>query len=321
MKLSVVVVNHRSGHRLRQCVESLLAHAPSAPWEVVVVDSGSPDGSHHFLRTQASPVVRLLERGNIGYAAAFNLGFRQTTGELVLSLNSDMVALPGALDAMVGHMDADPRLGAIGGHCVRTDGSFEWRYVRRFPTPWLAYVSTFWPAEKAAARAKYRHFTMLDEDFSRPIEVPQPAGGCLLVRRSLFTDAPVSDRLANFWSDVAIARRVHDAGGRIMVFPDARFVHDHAEAPPGQPTPWTMRNDFHVGGVRYFRLFEGRGAAAAAKALFTYGLAKRLAWKVREAARGRAPAEEARGQARLILDVLRDRNTFLAGQGLGRRDP
>lgn len=284
-----------------------------------MVDNGSIDGSADFLREGAPAGVRLLQQGNIGYTAAINLGFRETAGRLVLLLNADMVVLGGAIDAMVRHMDQDPRLGGIGGHCLKPDGTFERRYARRFPTPRTAYLQFFADERRAERRAAFRRYALLDEDFAGPIEVPQPGGGCLLVRRDLFPSGLASDCFGIYWSDVEVARRIHDAGRLVKVFPEARFVHDHSSPPPADlQARDRVRTDFYVGAVRYFRIYEGRRAAAAVKALFAAGMVKRLARKTAAAAIGREPWHEPRRYARLVADFLGERNRFLEETGPAR---
>lgn len=293
-------------------MQSIQANAPAQGWEAVVVDSGSTDGSHSFLRASAQGPVRLvaLDR-NVGFTAAINLGFRQTTGEKVLILNPDMVALEGSLDALLRHMEQEPSLGAVGGHCVRPDGAFEWRYVHRLPTPWDLFVFCFVPPGRAERLRSYRRYALLDEDFSRPVEVEQPAGGCLMVRRSLFPADLASQRFGIYWSDVEIARRIRDAGFGAKVFPDARFVHDHDPLPADPRLGRLLRTDFYVGALRYFRTYHGRWGGAWAKALLLSGILWRTCRKAGAVVLRREPRDAWRDQVAFLRDFLRGRNPFL----------
>jgi GT2 family glycosyltransferase len=91
---SVVVVSHRPGSWLAECLASVLPQAS----EVVVVDNGSSDATASAIARQAGAVIVRSPR-NLGFAGGVNLGLRHASGEIVALLNDDAVAGPGWLDA------------------------------------------------------------------------------------------------------------------------------------------------------------------------------------------------------------------------------
>src|SRR4051794_40373891 len=140
--LSIVIVAHNARADLERCLASLHAAPPVASHEIVVVDSGSTDGAADAAR--AWPKVRVVDaEGNVGFAAANNIGIRHSTGANVLLLNSDTVVPAGSLDLLLGELDADPSIAVVGPRLVdgagRAELSFgrmigpfnEWRQKRR----------------------------------------------------------------------------------------------------------------------------------------------------------------------------------------------
>jgi len=91
---SVVVVSHRPGSWLAECLDSVLPQAS----EVVVVDNGSSDATASAIARKAGAMVVRSPR-NRGFAGGVNLGLRHARGEIVALLNDDAVAGPGWLDA------------------------------------------------------------------------------------------------------------------------------------------------------------------------------------------------------------------------------
>src|SRR6185436_1595338 len=90
--VSVVVVSYNTIDNLRRCLGCI-----EPDHEVIVVDNGSTDGSADMVRTEY-PAVKLLENsGNVGFGAANNQGMDLATRPLVLFLNSDCYAEPGAI--------------------------------------------------------------------------------------------------------------------------------------------------------------------------------------------------------------------------------
>ena len=65
----------------------------SAPFEIVYIDDGSTDGSGPLLDSLAAqyPEVRALHFDrNYGQTSAFDAGFRQAAGELVVTMDGDL---------------------------------------------------------------------------------------------------------------------------------------------------------------------------------------------------------------------------------------
>ncbi|SDE42194.1 hypothetical protein SAMN05421538_106193 [Paracoccus isoporae] len=116
--LSVVVLAYGAADLTLACLESLLDGGPTYPeMEVIVVDNGSPAEERARLREAAerAPQIRLIENGeNLGFARGNNVGIEAAGGEYVLLLNNDTVVPPGALSAMVAHLERDAQIGIVG---------------------------------------------------------------------------------------------------------------------------------------------------------------------------------------------------------------
>lgn len=112
-KVSIVMVTRNRCDVLARTVERCRCAAPEA--EIIVVDNGSTDGTAAWLEeVQGAWGVRALPMGrNLG-ASARNVGARQARGEFVLMLDDDSWPMPGAVEALVGAMEADRCVGAAG---------------------------------------------------------------------------------------------------------------------------------------------------------------------------------------------------------------
>jgi glycosyltransferase involved in cell wall biosynthesis len=120
VKLSVVIPTMNKLGLLRQTLAALEVQeaGPNRPWEIVVVDDGSTDGTAQFLAAEAArpgALVRPVSPGrNVGRARARNLGAREARGAWILFLDDDIVAPPGLLAAHLDLLEANPGLGTIG---------------------------------------------------------------------------------------------------------------------------------------------------------------------------------------------------------------
>ena len=78
----------------QQCIAALVRHTRS-PWELVVVDNGSTDGTGAcpcgVQDAAAVPVTVISNHENRGFPAAINQGLQPARGEYLLVLNNDVV--------------------------------------------------------------------------------------------------------------------------------------------------------------------------------------------------------------------------------------
>ena len=89
--LSVIILNYDGRRWLSACLDALAAQRDAPPFETILVDNGSTDGSVEMVRT-SYPSVRVLETGtNLGFAAGNNAGARAAAGDWLVFLNNDTV--------------------------------------------------------------------------------------------------------------------------------------------------------------------------------------------------------------------------------------
>jgi glycosyltransferase involved in cell wall biosynthesis len=105
-RVSVVVPAWNRADFVREALDSALSQ-DFAPFEVVVVDDGSTDGTGEILRGYGDR-IRLHRQENAGQSAAVNRGVETARGDLVALLDTDDAWLPGKLRRQVPLLDADP---------------------------------------------------------------------------------------------------------------------------------------------------------------------------------------------------------------------
>lgn len=114
-EISVVVVNWNRRELLRQCLESL-RRQQGPPFELILVDNGSRDGSLEMVREEFGREAgfRLRVIGNPvnrGFCAANNQGMAVAEGAFIALLNNDAEAAPGWLAALRRAFEGRPEVG------------------------------------------------------------------------------------------------------------------------------------------------------------------------------------------------------------------
>ena len=91
--------------------------------ELVVIDSGSRDGSQATARELADELIE-IEPAEFGHGRTRNLGAARASGELICFLTQDAIPVAGWLDAHREAFALDPRVGAsFGPHLPHADTS------------------------------------------------------------------------------------------------------------------------------------------------------------------------------------------------------
>lgn len=114
--VSIIVLNWNNLRYLRRCVESVFAHT-RPPFELIIVDNGSTDGSRRYLSElvrQHRNVKVVLNERNIGAPAGRNCGLAVAEGDFIAFLDSDTVVTKNWLDSLLRWMEIDPTIGMVG---------------------------------------------------------------------------------------------------------------------------------------------------------------------------------------------------------------
>jgi len=115
---SVVIITYERPDFVARCLEHLLVQT-SAPLEIVVVDSSSDDETERLVRDRFPTVTYAVCTAGMGaMAAARNLGYTMTSGDVLAFIDDDAFAEPGWLEHLL-PLYEDPWVGAVGGRQIR----------------------------------------------------------------------------------------------------------------------------------------------------------------------------------------------------------
>src|SRR5213083_1290651 len=262
--VSVIIVNWNAGQALDACLASLAAGGV-AEAEVILVDNASSDESARAAGAR-HPRVRLVETGaNLGFAAGANRGAAAAGGDVLVFLNPDARALPGALATLVAALAGAPRAGIAGGGLAGEGGRWQPASARFGPLAHLVLDTTLGRLGARLRRAPHR--------------VDWVYGTFMAVGRDLFLRLEGFDpRYFLYGEDLDLCYRAARLGARTLHVPAARAVHGpnlsaaqrFGDAREAEVVKGEMRFCAARGGPGALRLFR---AAAACK----FGLKTALA--------------------------------------------
>ncbi|WP_172825495.1 glycosyltransferase [Geobacter sp. DSM 9736] len=210
--VSIIIPLYNKVEYTKQCLQALSLNTdPHPPYELIIVDNASSDGTAEYLRTLSGDVTIVANVKNLGFAKACNQGGRLAQGRYVVFLNNDTIPHPGWLDALVRGVEQD---GAdiVGAKLLYPNGRVQHAGVA-FNEQSIGYhIFNGFPANTPAVSRKR---------FMQCI-----TGACMLMRRELFSELGGFDEgYVNGFEDVDLCLRAGQRGRRILYTPESILIH------------------------------------------------------------------------------------------------
>ena len=224
--IALVTVTHDSERQLRVLLDSVSRHVPGA--SVVVVDSGSRDGSLEAARAWEGD-ARVIDMGeNVGFGRAVNAGVREVTEPVTVVLNPDVELLDGSMVELAreaSRTDRPERL--LAPLVLLPDGSRQdsAQVEPGAPPLWLRALvpSEVLPGPLRRVVDPWRS--------DRPRRVGWAVGCCITARtETLRRLGPFSERIFLYGEDLELCLRAAEEGVETWFWPSARVRHERAHS-------------------------------------------------------------------------------------------
>ncbi|MEB3220697.1 MAG: glycosyltransferase family 2 protein [Candidatus Sericytochromatia bacterium] len=315
--LAIVIVSWNTREDVLACLASLRQAGLAVPHAIWVVDNASTDGSAEAIAA-SHPEARLISAPtNLGFARGNNVALAQVEADHVLLLNPDTLVAPGQLERLVAHLEAHPRVGAVGPRLVFGDGSYQLSAMP-FVAPWDLYWehARFPAALQPAAQRQPRRLYAFPEAGAR--EVDMVIGAALMVRREVLSRVgPLDEGYFMYGEEMDWCWRIRQAGWRVEWLADATVTHLGGRAAAHVPLP-TIAHRFGSS-FRFLRLHRGPRAERWARLAVALASVQNVAWGAVRLALGREPRDSwGRGlaEARVALATAwRGRAAGIGPQG------
>ncbi|HEY3566295.1 MAG TPA: glycosyltransferase family 2 protein [Thermoanaerobaculia bacterium] len=222
-KVTVAILSWNGRQHLETCLEALAVQQDlGVPWEILVLDNGSTDGTAAWMRERwgSDRRVRLIESPvNLGFCGGNNRLAREADGDALALLNNDTRPEPGWLGALVECLAAaPPDVAAVSGKIV------DWKGER------LDFGRGLMTFDGHAFQLDFRRPLKTARVPAAGEELPFACGGNLLVRRASFLEAGGFDEsYFAYLEDVDLGWRLWSGGERILFAPGA-VVHHRSSA-------------------------------------------------------------------------------------------
>ena len=208
---SIIVLTCNGIDYTKQCLSSIRENT-EAPYELIVVDNGSTDGTRDYLQSLENVKV-LLNAENRGFAAGNNRGMREAKGDFIVWLNNDTVVTKGWLKGLIQAVQLSPDAGMAGPRSNYVQNPYQ--QIKNVPYKTMEDMHRFAGEFSRQHKEVYLTATKL-------------VGFCLLMKRSVMDRVGILDEsfgLGNFEDDDYCVR-VRKAGYHLIIA-GAVFIHHY----------------------------------------------------------------------------------------------
>lgn len=219
VELSIIIVSYNVKELLLRCIESVLKNIGSVvPFEIIVVDNNSTDGSIEAIEKKFKEVKFIKNLDNSGFPAANNQAFEIATGKKIMMLNPDTEIVEDAIARLSLFLDSNPNVALVAPKLLNPDGSLQYS-VWRFPSVKYIFAEMFYL--KGLIKDKF----YLDKDLNSPLRVDSASGAAMLFRKELLETVGMLDEKLFWIEDVDFCYRIKKRGFDIVYLPEAMVIH------------------------------------------------------------------------------------------------
>lgn len=261
-ELSVIILNYNTFELTSNCIRSVLAQTQEVSFEIILVDNGSSECAPEKFTGEFPSVKLVASQKNLGFAAGNNLGIAQSSGEIILLLNSDTELAEDAISACYSELKQQPKTGIITCKLQYPDGKIQ-RQCQRFPSVFREFLLTFRLLHFFPAKQRASYFLGPWFDHLSSCEPDWVWGAFFMFRRKtleLFPQQQLPETYFMYGEDLEWCWHFRQKGWRVFYKADSSVIHHLGKSSAARNTKAMFANekDFIVRtkGRFYWKLYK-----------------------------------------------------------------
>ena len=226
--VTIAIVTFNSERYIRRCLEAVLAQE-GLPFEVVVADNASTDGTRRVLDDFRGRIHVILCHRNLGFAAGQNLAIRASNADWILTLNPDVLMQSGFVRNLVEAGAGDPAVGAVCGKLLSIGPGFQQLPEARIDSAGIYFTPNLRHFDRGWRERDGRRFERSEYVFGA-------SAAAALYRREMIHDIALDGHFFDpdffvYREDADVAWRAQLMGWRCLYAPSAVAYHVRTVTP------------------------------------------------------------------------------------------
>lgn len=230
--LSIITVSYNTKEITENCLKSIYTETTKTPFELIVMDNNSTDGSVQMLeefKKNASNFRLLRNSENLGFGKGNNKAALAAKGDYLLFLNSDTIVLQKGIDNLFNfYTSHEGSLHFLGGKLLNKD---------KTPQPSCGPFYTL-PIVFAALFLKgdYHGITRYSPDIARRVD--WVSGACILTKKEYFQSiGGFDEHIFMYMEEIDLLFRARKQRFLTWFTPSAQFIHLGSASSNGKTFP------------------------------------------------------------------------------------
>lgn len=210
-KISVVIRTYNEKKHIKEVLDSL-SNQTHRNYEIIIVDSGSNDGSLEIMNGYQIKLIS-IKKEDFNYSYASNVGVKNSTGNIVCFLSGHSVPVSRDYLEKTNKMFENSRIGACYGEVeALPDGSFTEKVFNK-----LGYIKSKFKGKQQG--------TILENRIHPGIFSCSNASA----RKELLIKFPFQEELGQGGEDIEVAYQIIKAGYVVARVPELLVMHSHGK--------------------------------------------------------------------------------------------
>lgn len=183
--LSIVIVSYNTCELTLNCLKSIYEQTKEIDFEIILVDNNSIDNTVSRIRNEYPSVKVIVNNENRGFAYALNIGIKNSIGDVILSINSDVIIIDRAIEKSYNFFIKNPQYGILGIKLLNQDGSLQ-PSCRYLPSIWNCFTEAFFLINLFPQSKLFGRYYMSFFKHDKTIEVEWIKGTYMMIKREVF---------------------------------------------------------------------------------------------------------------------------------------
>ena len=179
--VSIIIINFNQKDWLKKCLEKIRKAKISLPYEIIIIDNASTDGS--AAEIEKFEGLQFIENTkNLGYGKAVNQGIKKAKGDYLLIINPDVLISHGSVERLVEFLENHKEVGIVGPQLRGEKGNIQ-NSCFCFPHWFTPIIHRTFLRHFPFGQKELRRYLMEDFDHQKTREVDWVLGGALMVSK------------------------------------------------------------------------------------------------------------------------------------------
>ncbi len=221
-RVSGCIVTYKCYEKCREAVRTILSETKGVELTLYIVDNCSEDGTLEKLKEEFPQLVTVQNPDNKGFGHGHNTVLPLIDSDYHVVINPDITLDRDAISELCRYLDGNDDVGLVTPEIRYPSGEIQ-VIGKRNPT-FLALFGRH--LFKKQLEGVVRHYQMLDEDLSKPIDIEFATGCFFVIRTDIFKEiGGFDERWFMYFEDMDITRRALEFK-RAVYYPYTYVYHE-----------------------------------------------------------------------------------------------